>query len=107
LFDDPTVQGNLISGTKIADFVEIAMDERLRFNTRRRAKLSLKKACYRAVRLYWSDMLFCDNKLGINGAIPPNILHMMRHGLMQYCLGSFFGLKRLLAKARKVKKKGE
>jgi hypothetical protein len=59
-------------------------------------------ANYRAVPLGWSKMLFCNNQHGINGAVPPDILHMIRHGLMQYLLESFFGLKQLLPKKRKT-----
>jgi hypothetical protein len=102
-FDDPNAKGRYINGSDVAKYVGFAIDKTILYDLRNRALDYLSSANYRAVRLGWTDLLFCDNKLGINGAIPPDILHMLRHGLMKYLLASFFGMKRLLAKARSVK----
>jgi hypothetical protein len=104
-FDDPNAKGRYIKGSDVAKYVGFANDKTILYDLRNRALGYLASANYRAVRLGWTDLLFCDNKLGINGAIPPDIYHMLRHGLMKYLLASFFGMKRLLAKARSVKNK--
>jgi hypothetical protein len=102
-FDDPSAKGRPIRGSVVAKYVGIVNDGSTLYDARNQARYYLETANYRAIRLGWTDMLFCDNKLGINGAIPPDILHMLRHGLMKYLLASFFGMKRLLKKARTVK----
>jgi hypothetical protein len=104
-FDDPNAKDRYIKGSDVAKYVGFANDKTILYDLRNRARGYLSSANYRAVRLGWTDLLFCDNKLGINGAMPPDILHMLRHGLMKYLLASFFGMKRLLAKARSVKNK--
>jgi hypothetical protein len=101
--DDPEVKGKQVVGPRIAKLVAICNDEALRRDQRQRAKGQLQEANFRPVHLGWSDMLFCDTVNGINGSVPPDILHMVRHGLVQYLLTSFFGLKRLLVKPRKAK----
>jgi hypothetical protein len=99
--DDPNVKSKQILGPRITKLVEIANDDSLRKDQRDRAEDRLKEANYRPKRLGWSDMLFCDPVHGINGAVPPDILHMIRHGLIQYLLRSLFGLKHLKKRKKK------
>jgi hypothetical protein len=101
--DNPHVHVNYIKAPTIEKLVETSFDPDISQMRRVKAREKLKLATYKPVQLGWSQVVFCDKEHGINGAVPPDILHMIRHGLIQYQLESIFGLKRILQKARKPK----
>jgi hypothetical protein len=41
----------------------------------------------------WKDILFCDNERGLYGALCPDILHCIKHGLYNYALLALFDRK--------------
>ncbi len=41
----------------------------------------------------WKDVVFCDNDRGLYGALCPDILHCIKHGLFNYALLALFDRK--------------
>ena len=54
----------------------------------------LKKLSVHKVNNAWKDILFCDPKRGLFGALCADILHCLQHGLFQYAIQIVFEQKK-------------
>jgi hypothetical protein len=55
----------------------------------------LKGMSFHCVQNAWTEVLFCDNKLGIFGATPAEIMHCLQKGLYEYLVTSLFSQKQI------------
>lgn len=65
----------------------------------------LQQMAFHCVENAWSDLLFCDNKHGIYGATPVEIMHCLQKGLYEYVVQSLFIQKQEKKQKGKKRKK--
>ena len=65
----------------------------------------LKLMSFHCVNNAWADIKFCDDKRGIYGATPAEIMHCLQKGLFEYIVNVLFTQKQI--KKQNVKRKGK
>jgi Plavaka transposase len=66
----------------------------------------LRDMSFHCVPNAWADILFCDNKRGIYGATPAEIMHCLQKGLFEYIVSVLFSQKQI-KKQKSSKRKGK
>jgi Plavaka transposase len=66
----------------------------------------LNDMSFHCIKNAWSDISFCDNKLGIYGAAPAEIMHCLQKGLYEYLVTALFSQKQI-KKQKGEKRKGK
>lgn len=65
----------------------------------------LQRMSYHCLHNAFTDLIFCDSKLGINGATLAELLHLVQHGLFLYFGAALFGEKAVKKSTSKGKKR--
>ena len=66
---------------------------------------ALRDWSFHCVSNAWNDLLFCDNKHGIYGATPAELMHCLQKGLFEYLVKGLFSQKQV-KKQKNKKRKG-
>ena len=60
----------------------------------KRKETELRNMSFHCVENAWSNIIFCDDKRGVYGATPAEIMHCFQQGLYEYIIKQLFEQKK-------------